>query len=153
MNFQRFLDGIVDAFESRDFEAFESRIGLPLTVFSYEGTALVARIGDLRHYFEAYVSKLEALGVTEHRRVATSFFEIGPALASCTYETLYLRNGSPVVPPFSSASTLRLIDGGWRVVSLMSSIPQARSWFQRHAIDVEAARSLVRGPVSNHGLA
>ena len=75
--------------------------------------------------------------MTDQRRLATSFYQIGPHLASCTYDTHFLREGKPALPPFASASTLRLTDDGWRAVSLMSSIPQARSWFREHAVTVE----------------
>ena len=134
LNFQRFLDDIVDAFRMRDFEAFRERIGLPLTVFSYEGTAVVTEEEDLRHYFHLFLAKLAQAGVTDHARVATSFYQIGPNLASCTYDTYLMRDGERVIEPYASSSTLRLDDGRWKVVSIMSALPHARSWFDEHSI-------------------
>ena len=137
LNLQRFLDGVVHAFRTRSFDAFEARIALPLTVFSYEGTAIVTRTSDLQRFFETYLASLDAHGISDQRRMATSFYQIGPQLASCTYDTTFLREGKPALPPFASAVTLRLTEGGWRAVSLMSSIPQARSWFRDHAVEAE----------------
>ena len=125
----------MDAFRTRDFEAFEERIGLPLTVFSYDGTAVVTDTDDLRHYFEVYLATLEAQGVTDMIRVATSFYQIGPSLAACTYDTYLFRNGQRVIEPFASATTLRQNNGRWQVVSLMSAIPHAPSWFDEHALE------------------
>lgn len=138
LNFQRFLDGVVDAFRARDFEAFEARMGLPLTVFSFEGTAVVTGAEDLRHYFAMYLQNLDRAGVTHQIRVATSFYQIGPSLAACTYDTHLFRGGQRVIEPFASATTLRQHDGRWQVVSLMSAIPHARSWFRDHAIEASA---------------
>ena len=135
LDFQRFLDAVVEAFARRDFEAFRRRMGLPLTVFSYEGTAVVADPEDLRHYFELYVANLARMGVTHQRRVATSFYEIGPALAAGTYDTHLFRGEERVIEPFAASTTLRHEeDDRWKVVSLMSAIPHARSWFRQHAI-------------------
>lgn len=134
LNFQRFLDGVVDAFRARDFGAFEARIGVPLTVFSFEGTAVVTKTEDLRHYFDMYIQNLDRVGVTDQVRVATSFYQIGPTLAACTYDTHLFRGGQRVIEPFASATTLRQHDGRWQVVSVMSAIPHARSWFREHAI-------------------
>ncbi len=134
LNFQHFLDGVVDAFRMRDFEAFRERISLPLTVFSYEGTAVVTEAEDLRHYFHLFVESLDRAGVTDHVRVATSFYQIGPNLAACTYDTYLFRDGTRVIEPYASSSTLRFEEGRWRVVSIMSALPHARSWFDDHAI-------------------
>ena len=134
LNFQDFLDGVVETIRTRDFDAFEAHMGLPLTVFSYEGTAVVTDPEDLRHYFRLYVENLERTGVDEQRRIATSFYQIGPKLAACTYDTHLLREGKRVIEPYASSSTLRCEDDRWRVVSIMSAIPHGRSWFKEHAI-------------------
>ena len=134
LNFQHFLDAVVDSFRTRKFAEFRERMGLPLTVFSYEGTAVVTSASDLRHYFELYLANLERFGVTDQVRMATSFYQIGPTLAACTYDTYLFRDGQRVIDPFASATTLRLQDGRWQVVSLMSAIPHARSWFREHAV-------------------
>ena len=134
LNFQDFLDEVVDAFRRRDAEAFCDRMGVPLTVFSYEGTAVVTDREDLRHYFRLYLENLDRAGITDMSRVATSFYQIGPNLAACTYDTHLLREGKRAIEPYASSTTLRNEDGRWRVVSIMSAIPHGRSWFKEHAI-------------------
>ena len=128
LDFQAFLDAIVDSVRSRDFERFLGHFTLPQTVITGEGTAVLTQPAQVRAGFDAYVLLLERLGVTDYVRTASSLHMISPVLATGVYQTHLLRNGLRMIDPFPSTATLRCDDGAWRVTSVMSAIPQAGRW-------------------------
>lgn len=140
LHLQRFLDAVTEAIRARDFDAVRGRVALPLAVTSFEGPAVVATEAALRRHFEVYCDNLDRLGIDGARRVVTSFCEIGPGLAACGYEATLLRGARAALPPFASTVTLRLLDGRWRVVSLMSEAPAARAWFRDPCPEAAPAR-------------
>ncbi len=135
LDFQGFLDAIVDAVRVRDFEAFEPRYALPVTVIAAQGTYLIEDRGDLLGAFDGYIAALDGHGVTDYVRVSTSLTRIAPTLAAGTYETHLLRNGTRVAEPFASAVLLRHDDGEWRATTFMVALTQERWRFRLPGTD------------------
>ena len=130
LDFQAYLDRVVDATRSGDFLTFESCLALPLAVMCLEGTAIMTTRDEMRGSFEAYRLNLVRLGVTDYVRTASALHMIGPGYAMGVYQTHLLRNGTRMVEPYSTTITLREMGGGWRTTSLATAVPGARHWFR-----------------------
>ena len=129
-DFQAYLDTVVDAIRSHDFERFERCLSLPLAVMALEGTAVMTRREEMRRAFEAYLVNLQRLSVTDYVRTASALHMIGPGYAMGVYQTHLLRNGVRLVDPYYTTITLRGFDGEWRTTSLATAVPGAAHWFR-----------------------
>lgn len=130
LDFQAYLDEVVDAVRSRDFGRFERCLALPLAVMAVEGTAVMTRREEMERAFEAYLLNLQRLGVTDYVRTASALHTLGPGYAMGVYQTHLLRNGVRMMAPYYTTITLREMDGGWRTTSLATAVPGAAHWFR-----------------------
>lgn len=130
LDFQAYLDEVVDAVRSRDFSRFERCLALPLAVMALEGTAVMTRRDEMRRSFEAYLVNLERLGVTDYVRTASALHMLGPGYAMGVYQTHLLRNGVRMAAPYYTTITLREAEERWRTTSLATAVPGAAHWFR-----------------------
>ena len=120
--FERFLVAMTRACGARDPDAFAALIALPLALITGGGTEMVLDAARLRGGFEAYLAALDAEGVTEVARVATSATAVAPQLLACTYEARMTHAGAPAGAPQVCAVHLRRDAGGWRATSFTNPI-------------------------------
>lgn len=128
--FQNYLHRVTDAFLTGDYDTWEASVSLPATVVTRNGTTVITSTETLKRDFEVYMREFEIHGITDMIRLVQNVQLIEGDQMTGTYTTHILRNAEPVVDPYESAMTLRLMEGTWRMTTLLNAIGHL-NWSQR----------------------
>jgi hypothetical protein len=116
------LERTGEAIMSGDFALFETYFCLPQTIETFEGSCLVTTRDELKVVFDAVRTYYEVKGVTQlSRRCVAADFKDAESIAS-TYETRLISGAQIVQKPFPAFSTLKRVDGEWRIASCIYAI-------------------------------
>lgn len=127
---QAWLDNLVDSFIANDEDRFIGMYSLPFSVITAETTMIASDEQDLRVAFREYVATIREQGVTDLIRIAQQTTMIEPTLAVGVYETNLLRRGQRLIPPYTSAVSLRKEGDIWQATSMMNAISH-NDWVDR----------------------
>lgn len=124
---QTYLDEMGD-FVMRDrFEAYATRVRLPLHILTSNANLTVATIDDLQDGFDDFVEMIQSRNVTDMLRIVMAAAFDGPDQLVGIYETNLLNGQDHVVPPFYSKMWLiRNDDGIWQATKIHNTTRDTR---------------------------
>ncbi|WP_193140560.1 MULTISPECIES: hypothetical protein [unclassified Meridianimarinicoccus] len=150
---QTWLDRVSDTFFQDDFDGFAAAIDLPFVLTTQASRTVLTSRDDLRAGFDAWVKMIRGHRATHLIRTAREVQQITPNLITATYDSEMLRNGTRLVPGFSSWMMLVRRDGVWLSDQLISGVVNARYPFSHIKVDPNApapdTRSIPKPPVSD----
>lgn len=113
--YQAILDGSGDAVNLGSFDRYHPFFQIPSVLETFEGRTIVKTRDALRFAFEKIQDCLGDMGATRMERTCTVAQFSGADTIRGVHDTRLLDRNGTVLDAYSGMSTLRLIDGHWRV--------------------------------------
>lgn len=124
--FQHYLDRVALALMHGNFEAYRDCVELPLSIVTSAANLVVRTEDDLAEGFDALCDMLCCRGASEARLVGLQSRFEGPDRIVGVYESHYLCNGLPLMPPFFSRIWLERRNGLWKATSVHNTTSETR---------------------------
>lgn len=129
--FQLFLDRISACWTDDDYQTWRDHVAFPLHFITQNGQVTNYNEESLRSDWELYQQNLRTLNITQIIRVAHTLEPADENTMLGTYHNQLLSGGTRIVGPYTSSAMLNLIDGKWRITSIMNALGY-RNWTQRN---------------------
>lgn len=113
--YQALLDGCGDAVNLGDFDRYLPFFQMPSVLETFEGRMSINSPEALRCLFGKLQQGLRDLGATQMERTCTIAQFVGPETIRGVHDTRLLDDMGRVVDAYSGMSTLRQVDGQWRI--------------------------------------
>lgn len=113
--YQSLLDGCGDAVNLRDFDRYLPFFQVPSALETFEGRTSIDTPEALELMFDKLQQGLRDIGATQMLRTCTVAQFDGPETIRGVHDTRLADDAGRVIEAYSGMSTLRLIDGQWRI--------------------------------------
>lgn len=115
--YQQHLDISARAFMADDFEAAMTHMATPAYLGMLDSEYQIDTDGEMLECLREARESLRRMGAQAFLRVCRDArFDAGsPDRIVGAHETLILRGGARIIPPYRCVMTLDLVDGSWRV--------------------------------------
>ena len=119
--FENFLNDITRCFTEPDFELWRSRLILPFSIVTKNGTLVLHDIDELQRNFDLYLKAVEITKVDVIDRSIVSFEHCDDGSILGTFRTRLVRDGMLITDPYTGTALLRRIDGRSQMSSLLNA--------------------------------
>ena len=118
--FTLFLRDISDCFIQINLSKWKKRLILPFSIITRDGPILMSTEACIEKNFQHYLTAMEImrLDLIDRHPVNLEDCEDGTWLG--TFQTRLLSDGALVVAPYTSTSLLQLVDGEFRMSSMLN---------------------------------
>lgn len=125
---QQVLDVQSAALLAGDAKAMRDTVALPYRRVTSDLDLIIETEADAARGVTAFTASLQGLGVNHFIRLVTDAEYLNDHYLEGHYVTHALRNATAMVPSYDNRMVLRLMDGQWRMVELVSNLSTARHW-------------------------
>ena len=117
--FENFLNDITRCFTKPNFDLWRSRLVLPFSFVTKDGTLVLNDIDELRHNFDLYLKAVEIMKPDVIDRSIVGFEHCDDGSILGTFRTRVVRDGILIIEPYEGTALLRRIDGRLRMSALL----------------------------------
>ena len=121
LDFVAFLDDISGCFISGDFELWQSRMILPFSMVTPDGTVVLEDRDQAETNFKLYLLASECMALTHVVRTPRDFSPNKDGSWRGTYETNLIRNGVRMAAPYQSTAVLWRTGGTWKMSKILNA--------------------------------
>lgn len=122
--YQQLLDDIGAAVLANDFEAYRSHILFPHTLETATLKTVINTAEELRFFFGGMCTHLESRTIRDFNRFCTAADYIDETTINGKHDTRLLSEKMQIVERYTSLSTLKLVEGQWRVADSKYASPE-----------------------------
>lgn len=123
---QSYLDDMKDIVMHERFEAYASRIQLPLNILTSSANITVRSLADLQDGFDDFTEMMQSLGVTDMIRTVKIARFLGNDHIVGIYDTRMMDGARQVLPTFHSKMWIGSYDGIWKAVQIHNTTNDTR---------------------------
>jgi hypothetical protein len=140
--YQAWLDTTGPAILRGDMGTVGRLIALPYVHGSPDGRQIIETRSDMEAGHLSYSETLRSLGVTQLLRLGVTAGFLGPDYLEGHHVIHALRDGVPMIAPFTSRMVLRNIGGVWKLTESQTAMRHGDwpTWVARHAGDPVTAQ-------------
>lgn len=122
VNFQSFIEKVIDAIRQDDLEAYLPLIDLPYLINTAVGSHFFVRQSELVDNFHLFRMGFFKMGFVDVSVKVVSSTMLGESLASFIFETQPVRGDGQPVDPYLTCMTIRKVRGRWCAISATASV-------------------------------
>ena len=119
--FENFLNDITRCFIEPNFELWRSRLILPFSFVTKDGTLVLRDIDELQHNFDLYLKTVEIMKPDVIDRSIVGFEHCDDGSILGTFRTRVVCNDILIIEPYEGTALLRRIDGRLRMSALLNA--------------------------------
>jgi hypothetical protein len=115
--FQDLLDRINEAMQAREFGVFADTHIVPYRLETFEGRLFLETKAELERLYGDLLAELDVLNVQRIESICSKAEFLDPDTISGFHETKLIVKGMHIMQSYFALSTLKRVDGAWRVAS------------------------------------
>ena len=120
-DFRDLLGDISDCFVERDLDLWRSRLVLPLSLITKQGTVVLTDDTAVARNFSYYCDAMRMMGVDMVHRSPLSLQDCNDGTWIGTFSTELLSKGQRTLQPYTASALMTLVDGQVRISSVLNA--------------------------------